>query len=396
VRHFGFLDDAACARLFAVPPQPFDGETSPRRLARALGATLYSPGTRRGLPVDAHRAAAVGATSMVWCLEDAVPHGQVRAAEETVGAALRAVAAEPRPVPLLFVRVRAAEQVPRLVALAGPAGVAALAGFVLPKFDPASGKEFLDAVEAASVPAGRRLFAMPVLETPGIAFRETRLQVLRELRVLCDVHRDTVLAMRVGATDLSGLFGLRRDRDTTVWDVAVVRDVLADVVNVFGRGGDYLVSGPVWEHVAGPRLRKPQLRVTPFERVDAERLRGQLVRDDVDQLMREVALDAANGLAGKSVIHPTHVPVVNALQTVTREEYDDALTVLAGRAAGGVSPAADGGGMLEFGPHALWAEQVCERAAVYGVLADDTALVELLAAGRQAAERGYRLAATAP
>ena len=50
-------------------------------------------------------------------------------------------------------------------------------------------------------------------------------------------------------TDLSGLFGLRRPHDSTIWDIAVVRDVIADIVNVFGRAGDGLsISGAVWEY----------------------------------------------------------------------------------------------------------------------------------------------------
>jgi len=399
LRHFDFLDAPTRARLFAVPPCDLSHSDAPARLALALGATLYSPGTRRGLADDAARAASIGTTSVVWCLEDAIPHDAVAEAERRVAAALRGVAAaaEARGVdaPLIFVRVRTPEQVLRIVARAG-AGLSALTGFVLPKFDPGSGPGFLTAVAAAGAMADRRLYAMPVLETPAIAWRETRAEALHDLRALCDQHRETVLAVRVGATDLSGLFGLRRDPDTTIWDVAVVRDVLVDIVNVFGRRGDYLVTGPVWEHVGGARLRKPQLRATPFEQVSAQRLRSQLVRDDVDELMREVALDGANGLTGKTVIHPTHVSVVHALLAVTREEYDDALTILAGQHAGGVARSSTGAAMLEFGPHALWAERVSQRAAVYGVLADDRALVELLVAGREAALRRYQLAPAHP
>lgn len=395
MRHFAFLGDQERAEIFAVPPQGFDRGSPRGRLALALGATLYSPGTRRSLPEDAARAAAIGTTSMVWCLEDAIPHDAVPAAEQVVAEALRRVSgslsAASAAVPLLFVRVRTPEQVLRVLEATGTPGAAALSGFVLPKFSLDSGEAFLGAVEEGSRRVGRQLFAMPVLETPAVAWRESRGPTLSALRALCDAHRDTVLAVRVGATDLCGLFGLRRDRDTTIWDVAVVRDVLADVANVFGRCGDYLLTGAVWEHVGGARLRKPQLRSTPFEQAGSPRLRAQLVRDDVDELMREVALDGSNGFTGKTVIHPTHVSVVNAMLTVTREEYDDALTILAGRASGGVSPSAGGEAMLEFGPHARWAEQVSARAAVYGVLAERGALVELLAAGRSVAQAGYQL-----
>jgi len=395
LHHHAFLAQPERTRLFAVPPQGFDRDAPAARLALALGATLYTPGVRASLADDAARAAAIGTTSTVWCLEDAIAHEAVPGAERSVARGLRAVARRRLAVPLLFVRVRTPEQVLRVVDLAGD-GAKVLSGFVLPKFGTATGPAFLEAVEQASARAGRHLYAMPVLETPEIAWRESRGAALAAIRALCDAHRSSVLTVRVGATDLCGLFGLRRDRDTTVWDVAVVRDLLADIVNVFGRRGDHLISGAVWEHVGGARLRKPQLRSTPFEEADASRLRAQLIRDDVDELMREVALDAANGFTGKTVIHPTHVSVVNAMSTVTREEYDDALTVLAGRSSGGVSPSAGGETMLEFGPHALWAEQVSARAAVYGVLAEREALVELLAAGRAAAVATYPPRVAAP
>ena len=44
----------------------------------------------------------------------------------------------------------------------------------------------------------------------------------------------------------------------------------------------------------------------------------------IDGLIREVQLDRANGLVGKTGIHPSHVAVVHALSVVSHEEYRDA------------------------------------------------------------------------
>jgi citrate lyase beta subunit len=85
---------------------------------------------------------------------------------------------------------------------------------------------------------------------------------------------------------------------------------------------------------------------------------------------------------GKTVIHPAHVSVVNALLTVSRTEYDDALEILTARGQGGIAVSGHGR-MNEIGPHALWAELISRRAAVYGVVADEAALVDLLAAGQR-------------
>ena len=391
MRHFEHLTEGQQRELFAVAPLPVERTAAPQVLALALGATLYSPGTRPDLPGDARRAAGIGTTSQVWCLEDSIPHDAVQHAQANVVQSLRALRDTDR-LPLLFVRVRTPQQLVSLTRSAGDAA-ARLTGFVLPKFAAGdSGTAWLQALEQANGLAGSRLFGMPVLEHEDLAWRETRGEHLSQVRALLDTRRDLVLSVRVGGTDLSGLFGLRRDRDTTIWDVAVVRDMLVDVLNVFARRGDWTVSGPVWEHFSGSdRLFKSQLRETPFHRARSLRLRDRLLRDDVDELLREVMLDRANGFSGKTVIHPTHVSVVNAMHAVVRDEYDDALTVLAGAGQGGVVRSPSGGKMNELGPHALWAEQVLARAAVYGVLAEPDGVVGLLDAGWHAATAAYGL-----
>ncbi|MDX6245004.1 MAG: hypothetical protein QOE76_2727, partial [Frankiales bacterium] len=70
MRHFAFLSAQETAELFAVAPETFDRDSPSGLLGIALGATLYSPGTRPALAEDARRAALVGATSQVWDLED--------------------------------------------------------------------------------------------------------------------------------------------------------------------------------------------------------------------------------------------------------------------------------------------------------------------------------------
>ena len=221
---------------------------------------------------------------------------------------------------------------------------------------------------------------MPVLETPEIIYKETRVDALLAVRRLLDKHVDNVLAVRIGATDLCGLFGLRRDRDLTIYDLSVVRECIADIVNVCGRDGSHVVTGPVWEYFSSPeRLWVSPLRVTPFEQAHEAPLRHELVSLDLDRLMREVVLDKANGLLGKTVIHPNHVAAVHALLVVTHEEYVDACTVLAGD-AGGVRRSDYGNKMNELRPHRAWAEAVHRRAAVFGVLAEGATFVDVLAA----------------
>lgn len=384
MQHFAHLSDAERQRLFHVAPEVFARDDDPALLATALGASLYSPGTRTTLAKDLARRAGDGVVSAVVCLEDAVADEHVDEALSNVVDQLGVLGDTSDAAPLVFVRVRSPEQIADVVAgLGACAGV--VSGFVLPKFTARTGGAFLRAVAAASDASGQRLLAMPVLESPELIYSETRVNALIAAKRLLDSHREHVLAVRLGTTDLSSVYGIRRDRDLTIYDVGVVSEAIADVVNVFARadGTGYVVTGPVWEYFHDhERLFKPQLRQTPFAVQDAMQLRQQLITEHVDGLIREVVLDKANGLLGKTVIHPSHVHVVHALYVVTHEEYVDAVDVLGpDRAGGGVSPSSYRNKMNEAKPHRAWAERTLRRARAFGVAAQGTRLVDLLAAG---------------
>jgi citrate lyase beta subunit len=381
MRHFTFIDDLELSRLFLRGPEDFDAASDRTLLAVALGATLYSPATRPNLAEDIARRSAQGTISMVVCLEDSVPDRDLAAAQHNAIEQLRAYAVRGADGPLIFVRVRAAEQIAAIVDGLGDR-VGVLTGFVLPKFTAVNGRQYLDAVARASTRTGRRLFVMPVLESPEIMFVESRVETLLSVRRVLDEHPDQVLAVRIGATDLSSSFGLRRSRDVTVYDVRVVADVIADVVNVLGRNGSgYVVTGPVWEYFSGTeRMFKPQLRSSPFVEHDERRLRARLIAADLDGLIREVTLDGVNGLTGKTVIHPSHVAAVNALSVVPHEAYVDAVDVLGTQAAGGVASSAYGNKMNESKPHAAWARRIILRARAFGVAREDVSFVDLLGA----------------
>ncbi|QSR26302.1 ATP/GTP-binding protein [Nocardioides aromaticivorans] len=393
MKHFAYLADDVRDRLFEVAPEDVTPDSDRQRIALALGATLYMPGTRPDLVGDSLRVASVGATSVVWCLEDAIEHDAVERAERGVVEALESIRSMPAHrrsrMPLVFVRVRDADQIRRVAAAAGGA-LTGLTGFSLAKSAVDRVEPMLAATREVSAGLHRPMYAMPILESPEIAYVESRRPALARLAELFAAYDEHVLCVRVGGTDLSGIFGLRRDRDTTIWDVAVVRDALSDILNQFARNGDHVVTGPVWEHIPGPRFLKPQLRTTPFAEHHATSLRRQLINNDVDGLMREINLDKTNGMYGKTVIHPSHISVVNSLLAVHVDEYDDAVAIDQLRERGGVA-ASRHGRMNEVGPHGRWADQMLARAAVYGVLADDASLVDLLAIGQRVTADEFNL-----
>lgn len=381
MQHFGFLPPAEVNRLFDRAPHVFGRDSDPPTLAAALGATLYTPATRPDLAGSIAKQARRGVVSMVVCLEDSVADHEVEAAEENLVQALRAHEEDGHDGPLLFIRVRRPEQIENLAERLGRA-LPVVSGFVLPKFEADdAGTAYLEATAAVSAAHGVRLLNMPVLETPGIAHRESRGDVLLGIARLLREHRDQVLAVRIGATDLSGLYGLRRPPELSVYDVRVVSDIITGIVNTLARAaGGFIVTGPVWEYFSsGERLTRPRLRASIFEDHDAATLRAELLHRDLDGLLREGQLDKANGLWGKTVIHPSHVIPVHALQVVTHEEYADACDILA-TDQGGVSASGHRNKMNESRPHQAWALATVDRARLFGVSRPDVNVVDILSA----------------
>ncbi|MEU0230815.1 MULTISPECIES: HpcH/HpaI aldolase/citrate lyase family protein [unclassified Streptomyces] len=384
MRHFGHIPSVKRAGLFHREPVEFTAASPARTLATALGATLYSPATRPRLATAVRKQAARGVVSMVLCLEDSISDADVEAGEENLVREFADLAADGADVPLLFIRVREPAQITALVDRLGET-IHLLSGFVLPKFTEKRGRAFLEALVRAERTSGGRLYAMPVLESPELLHLETRVETLAGIASITDEYRDHVLALRLGVTDFCSAYGLRRSPEMTAYDVKVVAHVISDVVNVLGRadGTGFTITGPVWEYFRpGERMFKPQLRRSPFLEGSAEDLRTALIEHDLDGLLREIELDRANGLLGKTCIHPTHVLPVHALSVVSHEEWSDAQDILRPeRGGGGVLRSAYTNKMNEVKPHRAWAERILLRAEVFGVAKEDVGFVELLTAG---------------
>lgn len=90
--------------------------------------------------------------------------------------------------------------------------------------------------------------------------------------------------------------------------------------------------------------------------------------DYEEGLIREVLLDQENGLFGKTIIHPTHLKVVQSLYVVSYEEYTDALTIISNANGDlGVVKSDYENKMNEIKPHLSWARKILIRAQIYGV-----------------------------
>ena len=343
------------------------------------------PGTRditgkilgRGLP---------DMKSMVMCFEDAIPEEDLIHAETNVLRHLDALADAMEigsishdDIPLTFLRVRNPQQFRSFAGSLTSRRAQILSGFVFPKFCTANAPEYLETLEATIATLGVPLYGLPILEGRMIAFIESRSEELCKIKYALDQHREHVLNVRVGGTDFSAIFGVRRDINTSIYNIFVVCDCLTSILNVFNREeDDYVVSAPVWEYFAAynkediDQLLKTDTHHALFKR-------SRIVNEAIDGLIREVVMDKANGFVGKTVIHPSHLRFVNGMQAVSREEYEDAQQILS--TSGGVVKSAKSNKMNEINPHRSWAQRITRRADAYGVIEDDHASLELILGG---------------
>lgn len=381
MKNFSFLTPEISDNLFFKVPETFDRNSHRDLLSVSLGATLYSPATRKTLANDVIKMAKKGSTSVILCLEDSVPDSQLEEAESNLTTTLETLSkVAPEELPLLFIRPRNPEHLQRIESKIRPY-MHVLTGFSLPKFDRSNADRFLELTSMYSMQSGVHMYAMPILESPNLIYSETRERELKLIYRACEKYRDHILNIRIGATDMASPFGLRRSRDLNIYDVKVIAAAIADIVNTFGRAEDgYTISGPVWEHFTDrERLFKPRLRQTPFAVNEAENLRYELILKDLDGLIREVELDRANGLWGKTVIHPTHVALVNSMLVVSREEYSDALSILDGGTDGAIASTYRNK-MNEIKPHTAWAKKIMLRADAFGVCNENINFVDFMEA----------------
>ncbi|MGZ0039882.1 HpcH/HpaI aldolase/citrate lyase family protein [Paenibacillus ottowii] len=368
-------------------------------LAYAIGAALYMPATRLEVAEEIKNGKHAGLTTVILDLEDAIGDQQVGQAEESLAQQLlqlltyvRTGMMSEQQLPLLFVRVRSVEQLERLLNSLGET-LALLTGFVFPKFSSDHGRAYFALIaeynrnnhtgvgDASHMPV---LYGLPILESSKIIYRETRWAELLSIKEILDEYQEYVLNVRIGATDFSSLYGLRRSPDITIYEIAVIRDCIADIMNLFGRvDSGYVISGPVWEYFSHrERIFKPQLRVSPFEDAfgkPGRHLRMDFISDAMDGLIREVMMDKENGIIGKTIIHPSHIKPVQAMYAVTHEEYMDALEIVERNDGSlGVFKSAYANKMNEIKPHLNWAHRIINRSKVYGVLHEQQHFVSLL------------------
>lgn len=391
MKYFDCLTDEELNKIFHKKPKAINRDTTKDVLAYALGATLYMPATRNTIAEELIHNKYQYVKSIIICLEDAIGDKQVKEAEENIKIHLEKIQQAIddeiilyEQLPLIFIRVRLPEQMIDLQYLCGET-LKIINGFVFPKFTYYNGEKYFKSLYSVSRRIDKKLYGMPILESSDIIYKESRMSTLKEIEAVLNGYIESVLNIRIGVTDFSNNFGIRRRVDTTMYDIHIIRDCIIDIINFFGRKEKkYVISGSIWEYFSNSeeRVFKPQLRSTPFRKqfgVSGIQIRSNLVDRYIDGLMYETLLDKVNGLIGKSIIHPSHILPVLAMHVITHEEYIDALSILENSDGQlGVMKSKYANKMNEVKPHMNWAKKVMVMADIYGVLNEDQEYASLL------------------
>lgn len=311
-----------------------------------LGGLLYTPALNETIAqkIIEHRIPCL--TSLVFCLEDSIMDHALDEAENRLRCTLQKISESGNnSLPLLFVRVRTPNQLRRLHREFGSLANL-LTGYVFPKFDTTNAADYLDLLAEINAASSHKVYGMPILESRAIADSRTRGKELTNLRQELMAMKNCILNVRVGGNDFCNLFGLRRSFRQNIYEIGVVRDILIDIVNQFS--DVFVVSGPVWEYFGASEDERwePGLR-------------------------RELELDRLNGFIGKTVIHPSQLPVVYESMKPSQADYEDACNILGWRSEMlGVAKSRDTGRMNEVKCHKNWARKIKILGDIYGAKAE--------------------------
>lgn len=335
---------------FFKEPMMFDKYTPKNVLKYAIGANMYMPATQKNIFDKLIRNEFHDIGAITLCMEDAIEESMLPAAQISTLELLdhlhdiRIKGDKDLNLPLIFIRVRNVGQFRAFSRMLTKKHLAELSGFNFPKFNETNGNEYFSILKDLSERNNEILYGMPIIEDESVMFKETRFHALKQIQRILMKYQDMVLNIRVGGTDFSSIYGLRRSVHMTIYDTRVVADCLVDILNFFLRQKcGYVVSGPVWEYFSWDSKSQ-----------------------EIKTLKKELRLDIQNGFHGKTIIHPSQIDVVNREYIVNYNEYMDAMAIM--ESDGGVFKSIGENRMNETMPHRNWAKKVLAKAEIFGVL----------------------------
>lgn len=355
MKYFDYMDEKAINKIFFKKPGEFDNNTEIGILKYALGAFLYVPATQYKMIYKSITGKIKGVRPLAICLEDAIGINGEKEAINNLKLILEDLSnnriKEIETTPLIFIRIRNVEQLIKIKDIIVE-NKKVLTGILIPK---ANATLIEDCIEVLDSINTENIYVIPIIESKEFIYNETKEESFKSLYNTLINYEERILNIRIGVTDILGMYGIRRSKYFSIYDNLICSSFITDVINYLNRPElDIPISGGVSEL---------------FD-MENEEIRNKYIK--------EILLDKFNGLVGKTVIHPSQIPLVQALCTVKYEDYKDAESILENvDSKFGVNKGICGGRMNEINPHLLWAKKIMILSQIYGVLNEGVEYDEL-------------------
>ena len=346
MKYFNYIEDEKLDQIFYKKPQEFDKNTEKDILKYSLGAFLYIPANKYNqiyksvLEQDEHP------KPLAICLEDAIGEFGEKEAIENLEIVLSDLSSQVfyklDKLPLIFIRVKDGEQLKKIKDILIK-NRDFITGIIIPKATGVLVKAFIGILDSLGLDD---MYVIPIIESSDFIYKEVKENYFREMYNSILNHKERVLGIRIGLTDVLGMYGIRRNREFCIYDNLIATSFIEDVINYLNREElDIPISAGVSE----------------LFNMDDEKIR--------ELYITEIMLDKYHGFVGKTVIHPKQIEIVQALSTVTYEDYMDAKDIIENyHSEIGVKKSSSGNKMNEYKPHYKWAKKIMSLSYVYGVL----------------------------
>lgn len=282
-----------------------------------LGGTLFIPATHKDLEAVVSGLKYPSLKSLVIDTEDSISDAELNKALDNLENMLHNFTSSSV---LIFIRPRNVSILKKLLLFEN---IDKVDGFVLAKFTLNNADNYLETLENTPY------YIMPSIEGKEL-FQSDKLSKL------CDkllVFEDKIILVRFGLEDMLRQLKMRRECEDSIFDFSVTSTVLGNFIAIFKSAG-FEVSGGVY-----PCFK------------------------DIEGFKKDVKRDLKEGLFSKTIIHPSHIDVVNDLYKVKQKDYFQAQEIL----QSSKNVFTQGGKMAEKTTMYPYSEYIISRALMYGV-----------------------------
>jgi len=282
-----------------------------------LGGTLFIPATHKDLEAVVSGLKYPSLKSLVIDTEDSISDAELNKALDNLENMLHNFTSSSV---LIFIRPRNVSILKKLLLFEN---IDKVDGFVLAKFTLNNADNYLETLENTPY------YIMPSIEGKEL-FQSDKLSKL------CDkllAFEDKIILVRFGLEDMLRQLKMRRECEDSIFDFSVTSTVLGNFIAIFKSAG-FEVSGGVY-----PCFK------------------------DIEGFKKDVKRDLKEGLFSKTIIHPSHIDVVNDLYKVKQKDYFQAQEIL----QSSKNVFTQGGKMAEKTTMYPYSEYIISRALMYGV-----------------------------